>query len=141
MSFNYKVSSDVCIQCAKCVPTCTIHMANPDETTSPRGFIALLGEYQNGKLELDHEVKAIFESCFLCTNCVDVCPKKIPTDNLIENIRFDIVKKFGLSPHKKLFFSLLKIEMLWIFFQSWLYVSKLWHKNKRRYRFDEVTNY
>jgi glycolate oxidase iron-sulfur subunit len=108
MSFNYKISSDACIQCAKCVPTCTIHMANPDETTSPRGFIALLGEYQNGKLELDREVKAIFESCFLCTNCVDICPKKIPTDNLIENIRFDIVKKFGLSPHKKLFFSLLK---------------------------------
>jgi len=106
--FNYDISSDACIKCAKCVPTCTIHSVNRDETTSPRGFIALLGEYQNGNLELDREVKDIFESCFLCTNCVDVCPKSLPTDQLIENVRRDIGEKFGISWFKRAFFFLLR---------------------------------
>jgi len=106
--FNYNISSDACIKCAKCVPTCTIHSVNPDEVTSPRGFIALLGEYQNGNLELDKQVKDIFDSCFLCTNCVDVCPKAIPTDTLIENVRKDLGEKFGIAWYKKAFFYLLR---------------------------------
>jgi glycolate oxidase iron-sulfur subunit len=106
--FNYNVSSDACIKCAKCVPTCTIHSVNRDETTSPRGFIALLGEYQAGNLELDREVKDIFESCFLCTNCVSVCPKSLPTDQLIENVRKDLGEKFGIAWYKRFFFYLLR---------------------------------
>ena len=106
--FNYNISSDACIKCAKCVPTCTIHSVNPDEVTSPRGFIALLGEYQQGNLELDKDVKDIFESCFLCTNCVDICPKDIPTDNLIENVRGDLAEKYGIAWYKKAFFYLLR---------------------------------
>ena len=106
--FNYKISSDECIKCAKCVPICTIHGVNSDEVTSPRGFIALLGEYQNGNLELDKDVKSIFESCFLCTNCVEVCPKSIPTDNLIENVRNDIAEKYGIAWYKRFFFFLLR---------------------------------
>jgi len=106
--YNYTISSDACIKCAKCIPTCTIHSVNPDEVTSPRGFIALLGEYQNGNLELDREVKDIFESCFLCTNCVDVCPKSLPTDTLIENVRRDIGEKYGIAWYKRLFFYLLR---------------------------------
>ena len=106
--FNYKISSDECIKCAKCVPICTIHGVNSDEVTSPRGFIALLGEYQNGNLELDKDVKSIFESCFLCTNCVEICPKSIPTDNLIENVRNDIAEKYGIAWYKRFFFFLLR---------------------------------
>jgi glycolate oxidase iron-sulfur subunit len=106
--FNYNISSDACIKCAKCVPTCTIHSVNRDEVTSPRGFIALLGEYQRGNLELDREVKDIFESCFLCTNCVDVCPKSLPTDTLIENVRSDLADKYGIALYKRAFFYLLR---------------------------------
>ena len=70
--FDYETIAQDCVKCGKCIPVCTIHQVNPDETTSPRGFIHLLGKYQNGQLELDKNAKAIFESCFLCTNCVDV---------------------------------------------------------------------
>ncbi|MDQ1339226.1 MAG: glycolate oxidase iron-sulfur subunit, partial [Campylobacterota bacterium] len=48
--FDYRQYSDECIKCGKCIPVCTIHQVNPDETTSPRGFIHLLGAYQKGKL-------------------------------------------------------------------------------------------
>ncbi|MDD3324362.1 MAG: (Fe-S)-binding protein [Sulfurospirillaceae bacterium] len=106
--FNFNLTSDACIKCGKCIPTCTIHSVNSDEVTSPRGFLDLLGAYQRGELELDRNVKDIFESCFLCTNCVDVCPNDLPVDMLIEQARNDIAKKFGLAWYKKLAFFLLR---------------------------------
>lgn len=106
--FNYTETSDACIKCGKCIPVCTIHNVNADEVTSPRGFIDLLGAYQRGDLELDFNAKEIFESCFLCTNCVDVCPKSLPTDMIIEQVRADLADKFGIAWFKRLFFYLLR---------------------------------
>ncbi|WP_294914380.1 4Fe-4S dicluster domain-containing protein, partial [Sulfurospirillum sp. UBA5727] len=88
--FKFNVTSDACVKCGKCIPVCTIHEVNRDEVTSPRGFLDLLGAYQRGELELDKNAKDIFESCFLCTNCVDVCPNDLPVDMLIEQARNDI---------------------------------------------------
>lgn len=106
--FNFAETSDACVKCGKCIPVCTIHNVNADEVTSPRGFIDLLGAYQRGRLDLDKNAKDIFESCFLCTNCVDVCPKALPTDMIIEQVRFDIAQKFGIAWFKRAFFFLLR---------------------------------
>ncbi|WP_200762633.1 (Fe-S)-binding protein [Nitrosophilus alvini] len=106
--FNFSKISNDCIKCGKCIPVCTIHSVNPDETTSPRGFIELLGAYEKGNLPLDKTAKDIFESCFLCTNCVDVCPNSLPTDMIIEEVRADIAKKYGIAWYKKAFFWLLR---------------------------------
>ncbi len=106
--FDFTKISDDCIKCGKCIPVCTIYNVNRDEVTSPRGFIDLLGAYKRGELELDKNAKDIFESCFLCTNCVEVCPNSLPTDMIIEQVRNDIRKKFGLAWYKKLFFFLLR---------------------------------
>jgi len=91
--FDFKSITDDCVKCGKCIPVCTIHNVNADEVTSPRGFLDLLGAYQRGNLELDANAKSIFESCFLCTACVEVCPKSLPTDMVIEQVRADIGKK------------------------------------------------
>jgi len=106
--FHFTETSDACIKCGKCIPVCTIHQINPDETTSPRGFIDLLGAYERGELPLDKTAKDIFESCFLCTNCVDVCPNSLPTDMVIEQVRADLAEKYGLAWWKKLAFWLLE---------------------------------
>ena len=108
IDFDYSKISDTCIKCGKCIPTCTIHNVNADEVTSPRGFLELLGAYKQGHLELDKNVKSIFESCFLCTNCVDVCPNDLPVDMLIEQARNDIREKFGIAWWKRLAFFLLR---------------------------------
>lgn len=110
--FDFKSITDDCIKCGKCIPVCTIHNVNADEVTSPRGFLDLLGAYQRGNLELDANVKAIFESCFLCTACVEACPKSLPTDMVIEQVRADIGKKFGIAWYKKAFFLLLRHRWL-----------------------------
>ncbi len=110
--FNFGATTDECIKCGKCIPVCTIHNVNADEVTSPRGFLDLLGAYQRGNLELDLNAKAIFESCFLCTACVEACPRSLPTDMVIEQVRSDIGKKFGIAWYKKAFFLLLRHRWL-----------------------------
>ena len=106
--FDYTAISDDCVKCGKCKPVCTIFNINQDETTSPRGFIDLLGAYKRDELELDKNAKDIFESCFLCTNCVEVCPNDLPTDMIIEQVRSDIAQKYGIAWYKRLFFFLLR---------------------------------
>jgi len=106
--FDYTKISDMCIKCGKCIQVCTVYKVHPDETTSPRGFIDLLGAYKRGELELDKETKNIFESCFLCTNCVDICPNELQTDMIIEQVRKDIGKKFGIAWYKRLAFFFLR---------------------------------
>ncbi|WP_297431422.1 (Fe-S)-binding protein [Sulfurimonas sp.] len=121
--FSFDEIADDCVKCGKCIPVCTIHNINADEVTSPRGFIDLLGEYKRGNLELDKSAKDIFESCFLCTNCVEVCPKSLPTDMIIEQVRNDIAQKYGIAWYKKAFFLLLRhrwlndlaFKMGWVF--------------------------
>lgn len=110
--FNFGATTDECIKCGKCIPVCTIHNVNADEVTSPRGFLDLLGAYQRGNLELDKNAKDIFESCFLCTACVEACPKSLPTDMVIEQVRSDIGKKFGIAWYKRAFFLLLRHRWL-----------------------------
>ena len=100
MDFNQ--FSQSCVKCGKCIPTCTIHQIKRDEINSPRGFLDLLAAYKEGNLELDKEAKKVFESCFLCTNCVEVCPSHIRVDNAIEAVRYDIAKKFGIAWYKRL---------------------------------------
>lgn len=97
-----------CVKCAKCIPSCTIYQVHRDETTSPRGFLDLLGAYKNGVLPLDAKTRQIFESCFLCTTCVSLCPSSLPTDLAIESVRVDIAKKFGISWYKRAYFFLLR---------------------------------
>ena len=110
--FSFDEIQDDCVKCGKCIPVCTIHNVNADEVTSPRGFIDLLGAYKRGQLEMDKTAKDIFESCFLCTACVEVCPKSLPTDMIIEQARADIAKKFGIAWYKKAFFLLLRHRWL-----------------------------
>ena len=100
--------TDLCIKCGKCIPGCTIHRVNPDEVTSPRGFIELLKWVEEGEIPLDEKAKEVFESCFLCNQCVEICPNSIPTDFLIENVRAKLAEKYGIARFKRLFFFLLR---------------------------------
>jgi len=130
--FDYTKISDECIKCGKCKSTCTIFNINNDETTSPRGFIDLLGAYKIGELELDYNAKDIFESCFLCTNCVSSCPNDLPTDFIIEQVRSEIAKKYGIAWYKRAFFFLLRHRFLmdllaklgWVFQSCGLKINK-----------------
>ncbi len=141
--FNYTDISDDCIKCGKCKTVCTIFNINQDETTSPRGFIDLLGAYKRDELELDRNAKDIFESCFLCTACVEVCPNDLPTDMIIEQVRSDIAKKYGITWYKRAFFFLLRnrkimdflAKMGWVFQTCGLKINHEKQSSKFRLNF------
>lgn len=97
-----------CVKCAKCVPSCTIYQIHRDESTSPRGFVDLLALCEKGDLQLDKNLKDIFESCFLCTTCTTQCPAQIDTATMIIKSRIDIAQKFGISWYKRAYFFLLR---------------------------------
>ncbi len=99
--------SDACVKCGKCIPTCTIHQISSDETTSPRGFLDLIAAVKSKELPLNKDTKAIFDSCFLCTNCVEACPSNIRVDSAIEAVRYEIALKIGIAWYKRLAFWLL----------------------------------
>ncbi|MFX3626644.1 (Fe-S)-binding protein [Campylobacter sp. LH-2024] len=100
--------SDICVKCGKCIPGCTIYDINRDEVTNPRGFLDLIAAYKEGKLQLNKELENVFESCFLCNHCVEICPSELSIDNAIEKMRFDIVKEFDMPWYKKIILSCLK---------------------------------
>ncbi len=120
--YPFTTVTDECIKCGKCIPVCTVHNVNADEVTSPRGFLDLLGAYQKGDLELDKNAKDIFESCFLCTACTEICPNDLPVDMVIEQVRNDIRKKYGLAWYKKAFFFLLRHRKIMDFMAKMGYV-------------------
>ncbi len=109
----------MCIKCGKCIPECTIHRVNPDESTSPRGFLDILKAAEGNEIEVDKIFKDTVESCFLCSQCVEICPNSIPVDFMIENARKKVADKYGIAWWKRAFFFMLR--------HRWAYdlVSKL----------------
>ena len=123
--FKFSEVSDLCIKCGKCIPGCTIHRVNPDEATSPRGFLDILKGVEEGEIEIDKTFKDTVESCFLCNQCVEVCPNSLPTDFMIENARKKVADKYKIAWFKRAFFFLLRhrwaydlISKLGFYFQT-----------------------
>ena len=118
---DFSQTSNACVKCGKCIPYCTIYRLNRDETTSPRGYLDLIGAYKRGELPLQKDLKNLVESCFLCTTCVDLCPSHLPIDSAIEKIRIDIAQKYGIAWYKRLYFFLLRHRKLMDFVFSFAY--------------------
>ncbi|WP_120955713.1 (Fe-S)-binding protein [Helicobacter mehlei] len=110
------------MKCGKCVPSCTIYRIHKDETTSPRGFLDLIAQVKQESLEFSPDVKGIFDTCFLCTTCVQVCPLHLPIDVMIEKVRYLSTAKHPISWHKKLYFFLLRHPKLMDFVFSFCHV-------------------
>ena len=109
---DFKAIAQACVKCGKCIPTCTIYQIHREEVTSPRGYLDLVGAYARGELTLDKLTKEYFESCFLCTTCVQACPSNLSVDVAIEQIRIDIAKQYGIAWYKRAYFFLLRHRKL-----------------------------
>ncbi|STO96927.1 (Fe-S)-binding protein [Helicobacter canis] len=109
---DFKAVSQACVKCGKCIPSCTIYQIHREEVTSPRGYLDLVGAYARGELQLDKLAKEYFESCFLCTTCVQACPSNLGVDVAIEQIRIDIAQQYGIAWYKRAYFFLLKHRKL-----------------------------
>jgi glycolate oxidase iron-sulfur subunit len=84
---NPIATTDPCVHCGFCLPSCASYRALGTEMDSPRGRIHALKAIKAGELELDSTVAAHFDSCLGCLACVTACPSGVRYDELIEATR------------------------------------------------------
>ncbi|MBK1971082.1 (Fe-S)-binding protein [Campylobacter sp. 2018MI35] len=94
-----KITS-ACVKCGKCIQTCPIYEVKKDELHNPRGFLELLSAYNKGEISCDNDLKNIFDSCFLCTSCTEICPFDLKVDKAIIDFRHKDFQR-SLSLYKK----------------------------------------
>jgi len=81
------VTTDPCVHCGFCLPTCASYRALGTEMDSPRGRIHALKAIEAGEQQLDAVTASHFDSCLGCFACVTACPSGVRYDALLEATR------------------------------------------------------
>ncbi len=100
-------STDPCVHCGFCLPTCASYRVLGTEMDSPRGRIHALKAIAAGELELDATTASHFDSCLGCFACVSACPSGVRYDELIEATRPKLNAPELRSPAQRAFRQLL----------------------------------
>ena len=100
-------STDPCVHCGFCLPTCASYRVLGTEMDSPRGRIHALKAIEAGELQLDTTVAKHFDSCLGCFACVTACPSGVRYDQLIEATRPQLNAPELRSPAQRTFRKLL----------------------------------
>ncbi len=80
-----------CIHCGMCLPTCPTYDATKDETSSPRGRIALMRAVADGRLAPDSAQFADeMYFCLGCLACETACPAGVNYAGMIEFARAEV---------------------------------------------------
>jgi glycolate oxidase iron-sulfur subunit len=77
-----------CIRCGLCLSVCPTYREYLNETSSPRGRVALARKGLEGQLELSPNLIEQMYGCFACMACNDVCPVGIRPADLTLAMRF-----------------------------------------------------
>lgn len=101
------LTTDPCVHCGFCLPTCASYRVLGTEMDSPRGRIHALKAIEAGELELDATTASHFDSCLGCFACVSACPSGVRYDELIEATRPKLNAPELRSPAQRAFRKLL----------------------------------
>lgn len=89
-----------CDRCGTCLPVCPLFGVKDIETSSARGKNNIARALVEGGIEADSQVLNVVNFCLLCRTCVSQCPNKVPTDEVMMNMRQYIIDQKG-SPGVK----------------------------------------
>ena len=87
-----------CVKCGVCQAHCPAYLVGKKEGAVARGKISLAAALLDGEIELDQRLQEDISMCLMCGSCVDKCPNKVPTNEIVGAIRREIAEKQGLSP-------------------------------------------
>src|SRR5271170_719570 len=91
-----------CIHCGMCLPTCPTYDATKDETSSPRGRIALMRAVADGKLAANSPQFADeMYFCLGCLACETACPAGVNYAEMIEYARAEVEASGAKSSAKR----------------------------------------
>ena len=101
-----------CVKCGVCQAHCPAYLAERKEGSVARGKIALAAALLDQEAGLEERLQEDISMCLMCGSCVDKCPNKVPTNEIVGAIRREITESQGLSLIGKGVSSLLSQKIL-----------------------------
>ncbi len=86
-----------CVKCGVCQAHCPAYQASKKEGAVARGKIALAAALLDGTTTLEDRLEQDISMCLMCGSCVNKCPNKVPTHEIVGAIRREITDDKGLS--------------------------------------------
>ncbi len=86
-----------CVKCGVCQAHCPTYQVEKREGAVARGKIALAAALLEGQTDLEERLQQDISMCLMCGSCVDKCPNKVPTDEIVGAVRREITANQGLS--------------------------------------------
>ncbi len=94
---DYEQQIRECVKCGACQAHCPAYLENRREGSVARGKIALAAALLDNTGDLEKRLRQDISMCLMCGSCVDKCPNKVPTDQIVGAIRREITDNRGLS--------------------------------------------
>ena len=79
--------TDLCVKCGLCLPSCPTYSLSKNEAESPRGRLALIQGWAEGRLEATNTLTEHIDNCLTCRACEQMCPAKVPYARLVNDFR------------------------------------------------------
>lgn len=86
-----------CVKCGICQAHCPTYREDRKEGSVARGKIALAQALLDGSVDLEQRLEQDISMCLMCGSCVNKCPNKVPTNEIVGAIRREITNNKGLS--------------------------------------------
>jgi glycolate oxidase iron-sulfur subunit len=86
-----------CVKCGVCQAHCPTYQVSKREGAVARGKIALAAAILDGETVLEERLQQDISMCLMCGSCVNKCPNKVPTNEIVGAIRRKITDSQGLS--------------------------------------------
>jgi glycolate oxidase iron-sulfur subunit len=86
-----------CVKCGVCQAHCPTYLVSRREGAVARGKIALAAALLEGGIGLEERLQQDISMCLMCGSCVNTCPNKVPTHEIVGAIRREITGNQGLS--------------------------------------------
>lgn len=86
-----------CVKCGVCQAHCPTYLVNKKEGSVARGKIALAAALLDKEADLEERLQEDISMCLMCGSCLDKCPNKVPTNEIVGAIRREITDNQGLS--------------------------------------------
>lgn len=106
-----------CIRCGACLNTCPVYRRSGGHSYHA-AVPGPIGSVLNATRDTDM-YHSLPYACSLCASCADICPVKIPLDQLLLDLRGEVVARKRLPLSKRLLMKLTSfvMERTWLF--SW----------------------